>query len=116
MKKDYWLYLLAMAGGAVIWALVAAAAGKEEAWDSDMYFSIGIPVTCLISLVFGFVQPIRPWRWGIAPFAGQLIWILLTQGFGNLLPLGMILFGVLSVPSIITANIGAFIANKIKKS
>jgi hypothetical protein len=43
---------------------------------------------------------------------GQFVWMLLSQGPGNLLPLGVIVFAVLSVPPIITARIGAFIATR----
>jgi hypothetical protein len=39
-----------------------------------------------------------------------------SLGPGNLLPLGVIVFGVLSVPPIIAAWIGAFIATKIGKT
>jgi hypothetical protein len=38
--------------------------------------------------------------------------MLLSPGPGNLLPLGVIVFGALSVPPIIAARIGAFIATK----
>ena len=39
-------------------------------------------------------------------------WMLLTQRPGNLLPLGLVMFGVLSMPSIITARIGAVFGSK----
>ena len=39
--------------------------------------------------------------------------MLVTQGPGNLLPLGVIVFGVLAVPSIITAWLGALVGKKI---
>ncbi len=45
---------------------------------------------------------------GFAPLIGQCSWLLFTQGPGNLLPLGLVMFGVLFVPSIITARIDAF--------
>ena len=112
MKKDHWLYLLAVVGGAAIWIFVAAVSGKREAWDSGLYFSMGWPAACLISFVLGFIEPARPWRWGIAPFVGQLAWMVLAQGGGNLLPLGVVMFGVLSIPAIMTAKAGAFVAMK----
>ncbi|MGH8641624.1 MAG: hypothetical protein ACRET6_07925 [Burkholderiales bacterium] len=115
MKKEHWLYLIAAVGGAVIWMLVASASGKREAWDSGLYFSVGIPAVCLLSMVFGTFEPDRPWRWGIAPLAGQFLWMLLSQGPGNLLPLGVVMFGILSVPSIVTAHIGAAIARRRAK-
>jgi hypothetical protein len=113
VKRDYGLYLLAAAGGAAVWAYVANASGRREAWDSELYFSLGMPLVCLLSLAFGFFVPSRPVRWGIAPLAGQFAWMLLSQGPGNLLPLGVIVFGVLSIPSIVTAWIGAMIATRL---
>jgi hypothetical protein len=110
VKRDYWLYLLAAVGGAAVWIFVAIASGRKEAWDSGVYFSVGIPAVCLISMAFGFFEPSRPWRWGVAPVVGQFVWMLLTQGPGNLLPLGMVVFGVLTIPPIIAARIGTSIA------
>ena len=39
----------------------------------------------------------------------QLVWMLVTQGPGNLLPLGLIVGGILAVPPILAARLGAFI-------
>lgn len=112
MKRDHWLYLVAIGCGAAIWILIARASGRQEAWDSGLYFSVGIPAVCLVSLTLALFAPNRSWRWGVLPMVGQLVWMLFSQGPGNLLPLGLIVFGVLSVPSIIAARIGAFIARK----
>jgi hypothetical protein len=46
---------------------------------------------------------------------GQFSRMLLTQGPGNLLPLGLVVSGVLSLPSIMTARVGAFFGNKRAK-
>ena len=115
MKKDYWLYGLAVVTGIVVWIVVSTVSGRREAWDSQWYFLIGTPVVCVVSAALGFVEANRPWRWGVAPLIGQFSWMLFTQGPGNLLPLGLVVFGVLSVPSIITAQIGAFFGNKRAK-
>jgi hypothetical protein len=115
MKKDYWLYGLAVVTGIVVWVVVSTLSGRREAWDSQWYFIIGIPVVCVVSTAFGFIEPSKPWRWGVTPLIGQFSWMLLTQGPGNLLPLGLLVFCVLSVPSIMTARIGAFFGNKRAK-
>ena len=111
MKKDYWLYGSAVVIGIVVWVAVSMVSGRREAWDSEWYFLIGMPVVCVVSTALGFFEPSRPWRWGVAPLVGQFSWMLFTQGPGNLLPLGVVVFGVLSVPSIITAKIGAVFGN-----
>ena len=115
MKKDYWLYGLAVVAGTVVWVAVSEASGRREAWDSQWYFLISVPVVCVVSAALGFVEPSRSWRWGVAPLVGQFSWMLFTQVPGNLLPLGVVVFGVLSVPSIITARIGAFFGTKRAK-
>src|SRR2546429_5909502 len=115
MKKEYWLYGLAVVTGILVWVVVSEASGRREAWDSQWYFLISIPVVCVVSAALRFIEPSRPWRWGVAPLVGQFSWMLLTQGPGNLLPLGVVVFGVLSVPSIITARIGAFFGSKRAK-
>ena len=82
---------------------------------TQWYFLISVPVVCIVSAALGFIEPSRPWRWGVAPLIGQFFWMLFTQGPGNLLPLGVVVFGVLSVPSIVTARIGAFLGSKRAK-
>jgi len=112
MKKESWFYVAALASGVLVWIGISTATGRKEAWDSSWYFSIGIPVMCVVSMLLAFLAPIRSWRWGLAPFVGQFLWMLLSQGAGNLLPLGVVVFGVLSVPSILTARVGAFFGKK----
>lgn len=112
MKKDLWLYVIALMIGVLTWGTISTISSRREAWDSSLYFSIGMPIVCAASAMLGFLEPQKVWRWGVAPLLGQFLWMLGTQGPGNLLPLGIIVFGVLSVPPIITAKIGAFIRGR----
>lgn len=112
MKKEHWLHVAAFSGGALVWILVSAASGRKEAWDSGLYYAVGMPAVCFLALVLGYLAPERPWRWGVAPCIGQFAWMLLSQGPGNLLPLGVILFGVLSLPAVLAARVGAVFGNK----
>lgn len=112
MSKVSWLYVLSIVTGVLAWTAISAISGRREAWDSSWYFSAGLPVICVVSAVLGFIEPQKPWRWGITPLVGQFFWMMFTQGPGNLLPLGILVFGVLSVPSIITARLGAFVRNQ----
>jgi hypothetical protein len=111
-KKDPWFYLAAATSGVLTWVLVSAVSGRVEAWDSGLYFTLGMPVVCIVSLVLGFLEPRRAWRWGAVPLLAQFLWMLLSQGPGNLLPLGIVVFVVLSGPSIAAAWIGAFFAKR----
>lgn len=112
MKKDYWLYVAAGVCGAVVWIVIAAVSGRNEAWDSGLYFSVGVPAVCLLSMALGYFEPARSWRWGAIPLLGQFLWMLVSQGPGNLLPLGVVVFAVLSIPSIATARLGAWVRTR----
>jgi hypothetical protein len=115
MKKDVWLYGVAVGVGILVWAIVSALSHRREAWDSQWYFMIGVPVVCVVSAVLGFIEPSRPWRWGVAPLTGQFSWMLLTQGPGNLLPLGIVVFGILAIPSMLTAQLGALVGKTVSR-
>jgi hypothetical protein len=112
MKKDGWLYAAALSSGIVVWILISSFSGKREAWDSDSYFTLGMPVVCLLAGVLGYIQPERPWRWGSVPLVGQGVWMFVSQGFGNLFPLGIAVLGLFALPSIVTAKIGAAISSR----
>jgi len=56
MKPLGGLYGVAIAAGAAVWILLASFSGKREAWDSDLYFSVGIPVICLVACVLGWLH------------------------------------------------------------
>ena len=108
LKKELWLYVASASSGILVWIVVSAVSGKSEAWDSSWYFVAGYPFLCAGSMALGFIAPVRSWRWGLIPFAAQFLWMLLTEGPGNLMPLGIVMFGVFSLPAIVAARVGAF--------
>ena len=112
-QRDLLLTVIAVVAGAAIWALVAKVSGRIEAWDSSLYLSVAMPAVCALSLGLGYLSPSRPWRWGVAPVAGQLLWLLFSSSSWGLLPLGVIAFGIISVPSVLTAMLGARLAHRL---
>jgi hypothetical protein len=116
MKKEYWFIGTACGLGALVWILVSLISGRAEAWDSELYMRFGIPTFCALAATFAYFEPTNAWRWGLFPFVGQAVWMFGTQGFGNLWPLGLVAFGVLAIPSIIAARIGASLKNRRRHS
>ena len=110
MKNEFWLYGAACGSGILVWILVSSFSGQTEAWDSESYLFLGIPALCIVACTLGFIEPKQPWRWGIVQILGQAVWMFASQGFGNLWPLGMVAFGLFSIPSIVAAGLGALIA------
>ena len=114
MGKKSWLYAAAVLSGIGAWVLVSAISGEREAWDSRWYLLLGMPFICAVSASLGYLDPTRPWRWGIVPVLAQAAWMFTTQGFGNLWPLGIVASLVLAIPPILTAYIGAFLQKRAK--
>jgi peptidoglycan/LPS O-acetylase OafA/YrhL len=97
-------YLVCLSGGTLLWLLTAALTGRSEAWDSPYYWSLAYPLSILLAGVVAYHAPRRAWRWGLAVMLVQALVMVLTSGgaFG-LLPLGLLLFGVLSLPAMALA-------------
>ena len=106
--------VLSVALGAAVWAAIAQVSGKREAWDAGLYWRVGLPVCYAVSGIFGYVEPHRAWRWGLLPFLGQFGWMLVSTGVGNLMPLGAVFMGVLALPGVLTAMVGAALARKMR--
>ena len=104
--------VLSFAFGAAVWAIIVHASGKREAWDSGLYFRMGLPVCYAVSGIFGFVEPHHSWRWGVLPFVGQFAWMLVSAGVGSLMPLGAIAMGVFALPGVLLAIVGAALAGR----
>jgi hypothetical protein len=78
-----------------------------------MYLSLGIPGLCLAAAIFGFLEPKNSWRWGNIPMLGQAAWMFgSSQELGNLWPLGLVAFGIIAIPLIIAARIGAGLSKR----
>ena len=113
-SKQIVMSVLAVAFGAALWAALVHVSGKREAWDSEIYFRIGLPVCYAVSGIFGFVEPHHSWRWGALPFVGQFMWMIVSAGVGSLMPLGAIAMGVFALPGVLLAILGAALARKMR--
>src|SRR4051812_24139276 len=90
---------IAIAVGMALWFAVSLSAGKREAWDTSAYWTLAYPVAVAVCGVLGFMFPQRPWRWPAVLFLAQFAAMVLRSGeLGSLWPLGLLLFGVLSLP------------------
>jgi hypothetical protein len=106
-------YALAVIAGATLWAVGSAVSDRREAWDSGSYWTIFYPAAIIACGLLGYLFPDRPWRWCIALFVAQFATMAVLAGeIGNVAPLGLILFGVLSLPAIGAA----MLASRMKRS
>ena len=59
-------YAIAIAAGAMLWAVGSAFSDRREAWDSGTYWTIFYPAAIAASAILAYLFPERPWRWCLA--------------------------------------------------
>lgn len=91
-------YALSIVGGVVLWTATSMVTGKREPWDSSVYWSISYPLAVLGSAVLAFLFPQRPWRWAAMVMLMQFVVMIAMGSDLGLLPLGLIVMAVLTVP------------------
>ena len=108
-KAERWAYGMSAVTGGATWFYIASAGGRREAWDSDLYFSVGLPIIALVAAVLGFLLPHRAWRWAFVPFGAQAVAAFVQNPTANLLPIGLIVFGFFGVGCLVPTYIGVAI-------
>jgi hypothetical protein len=107
-------YVIAVMAGMLLWFAGSELTGRREAWDSGLYWTVFYPLALAACALLGYLFPQRPHRWALALFAAQCLAMGIRNGeIGNLFPLGLIVFGVLSLPGIAVAKLGARVKGNV---
>jgi hypothetical protein len=97
---------LSLALGLAAWLVTAAVTGQAEAWDDPAWFRIALPALAVGVFLLGALFPIRAWRWGPLAMAGQALALVLS-GNGALLPVGLVLMALISLPLALISWLGS---------
>jgi len=111
-KKDGVAFALSTVTGLAVCLAITFAAGKKEAWDSTLYFTVGIPVMCVLAFAIGYAFPEKAWRWALGIALGQSIALLLFGGSLALWPLTIVAMTILSLPQFAAALLGSALARR----
>jgi len=107
IEKRGTVFLVTAVAGLAIWLIIAAVSGKNEAWDSDYFYIVGIPAMLIVSGTAGFIEPVQPWLWGIAVVSFQPIALFFRAELGPLALVGLFTFGIFAVLCMGSAYAGA---------
>lgn len=99
--------------GAFVWLAICYFGGKREAWDAEVYHWAGIPLFCLYSFIAGYLIPRRAWRWGFAVMLPQPLIMVIQNPHANLLPIGLVVLCFLSIPTVASAWLGAWLSRRL---
>jgi len=87
---------------------IHALSGRQEAWDSAQYWTVGIPGALVASAAIGFASRRQNWLWTTFIVPSQVTTMTLRSGeIGGLWPLTMIVSAALSAPFVVAALIGS---------
>jgi hypothetical protein len=101
-------FTIAAVVGFTLWFGTSLLTGRREAWDASAYWVFAYPLAVLVCALLGYGYPDRPWRWALVLFEAQFIAMCVRNGeLGNLWPLGLVLFAVISVPGVVAARVAA---------
>ena len=105
-------YVISFIAGLAICLFITGTSGRKEAWDAPEYFTLGIPVMCLVIFALAYFFPRRAWRWALSMAIGQSVAMVLGGGSASLWPMAIIAMTVVSLPQFIVAMIASGIAKK----
>jgi hypothetical protein len=97
---------VASVAGAAGWLGIGHVTHRQEAWDSDLYFTWFLPSLAALLVGLGFFAPDKSARLGFFPFAGQAVVMFARNPSANLLPLGLILLAVYGAVFMVPASLG----------
>lgn len=99
----------AFTAGTILWSVTGIAAGGREIWDTALYWNAAYPAALLMAAGLAAFHPVRPWRWCPTLMLAQIpVMIAMGSGF-SLLPLGLALLAVLSLPAMLAASIASWL-------
>jgi hypothetical protein len=102
------IVLLGLLIGVVLELGIGAWTGRREAWDSEQYWIVGLPIAAALAIVIGFLARGRSWVWAFTIVPGQVATMMLRSGeIGNLWPLAVMLSGILGAPFVVLSFIGS---------
>lgn len=93
--------------GILYWLAVNAISGTMEPWDAPSYWTIAYPIALAIAGLAGFLSRLPAWLVGSLVIFAQLPVMLAGAGIGPLIAAGLLFLGLLAIPAIAAAWLGA---------
>lgn len=103
--------LASIATGVALELGVAAVGGRREAWDSEIFLTVGLPAVLLISCAIGYFAGRKHWFWTALIVPSQVTTMMVRNGeISGLWPLMVVLSSILGLPFLVAA----FVASRFR--
>ena len=108
MLKTRLVVCLVIATGVALELGIHALSGRREAWDSPLYWILGLPAAGIASVVIGFLSQRADWLWAAAIIPSQVMTMMVRSGeISGLWPLMLVLSSMLSTPFVVASFVGS---------
>ena len=108
--------LSAVVAGVILWGAATAFSGGRELWDLPWFGTVAYPAALLLSGALGAAFPRRAWLWGAVVFAVFAAFMFVPgRGDGALLPLGVVLVAVMSLPAMAVSAIAGWLRRRLSR-
>jgi hypothetical protein len=84
-----------------------------EEWDTPLFFRAALPLAAIGTFAGGLSFPGHSWRWAVAPWWMQFVYMLWRRGPGNLWPIALLFWMVVIVLFVGLARIGTTLSKRI---
>jgi hypothetical protein len=102
--------VLSLLTGVALEIGVHALSGRREAWDSPLFWALGLPLAALVSGTLGYLANRRAWIWTLLIVPGQVTAMVVRSGeLGGLWPLMVALSAILSAPFVFVAFVASML-------
>ncbi|HXS07732.1 MAG TPA: hypothetical protein VN723_13160 [Rhizomicrobium sp.] len=108
-QRDAATFALSLFGGLLLWTLTSLLGHQHEPWDAAAYWTVAYPLAVLLSAALAAFHPVKPWRWAATIIFSQLLVMIAGGSDFSLLPLGLLLLVLLSLPAIAAAFLAAWL-------
>jgi hypothetical protein len=112
MTRKRVVIVLAIATGVGLEFGIHVLSGRREAWDSPLYWTLGLPIAIVLSALAGFISERRDWLWTAAVVPSQVTTMMVMSGdIGGglaLWPLMVVLSSMLSAPFVGASYVGSW--------
>lgn len=96
--------LASVTTGAALELVVGAVSGRREAWDSSLYWSVGLPAVLAVAAAIGYLGGRRGWQWtGLIVPTQATVMMLRSGEISGLWPLTVVLASILGAPFLLAA-------------
>lgn len=110
IKNNKLPFAISIGVGTFVWFFFRTYTNHSDPQSTIAYWYVGYPILILTSFVTSIYFNIKVWRWPLLLILSQLVLgIVMSNGDGNLLPIGIIVHIVISIPCFIAGYCGLLI-------